>query len=191
VADGVCPVTLLVFNNQGIFWETTILVHILYLNIALVVGEIKLDHQYNVVPGTLIHINAHIVNKSTIDENATLAITLEGANPPLNVTSFNLPASGGTGSLRAIWSTSGLLPRAYEIRVIISNPVSADGLIKGENDTSKNVASSYIILISPIVTGALSLSLVQTTGLGILVLVAAGFFLARFLKKPSYESEQL
>jgi hypothetical protein len=190
VGDGICPVTLLVSNNQGVFWETTISVHIIYLNIALSVGEIKFDQQYNVVPGTLIHINAHIVNKSTIDENATLTITLEGATT-LNTSRFSLHASGDVGSLRAIWSTTGLLPRAYEIRVIISDPISADGLIKGENDTSGNVASSYVLLITPLVTGALSLSLVQTTGLGILVLVAAGFFLSRFLRRPSYESEKL
>jgi hypothetical protein len=101
-----------------------------------------------------------------------------------------LAASGGEGSLSATLDTSGLAPRAYAIVAEITNTSSSQPIqgriIHSLNATSQTVATSYLLIISPIITGALSLSILQTTGLGILILVAVVIVLARFLKKPSY-----
>jgi hypothetical protein len=197
VQAGNCTVTLSVYDNATVFWKTSIVVHISHLFVHLVVGEVDLDHQFYVRPGTLIHINAKITNRSTISERATLTISLEGAKPPLNARNFTLASSGNnaTGSLSGIWDTSGYTPRAYAIVVSITNVVSASpvlgAFIKGENDTSYNVVSNYVLLIAPLLSGTLSLSLLQTTALGILVIAATSVAAARFLKKPSYESEPL
>jgi hypothetical protein len=39
------------------------------------------------------------------------------------------------------------------------------------------------------VLGAFSLGLLQTAGLGILIVIAAALGLSRFLRKPSYETK--
>jgi hypothetical protein len=208
VASGNCTVTLSVFDSEGIVWKTTVIVSIFRLYIALSVGEISLDPRTPVqTPGTQIHLNATIVNSSTIAETASLNITLEGKTllkTPTGASAkafFTLQGSGGTGNLAAVWDTSGAVPRVYGLVVTIGNVSSAQKQITVEhpegqyltsqNDTSNNVRTVYLLLVTPQVAGTLSLSILQTTGVGIIILAAAVLALMRFRKKPSYESEPL
>lgn len=197
VGAGNCTVTVSVYDNETVSWKTTLVVQISHLLIHLVVGEIVLDHQFFVVPGTIIHITAKIVNESTIPENATLTISLEGAKPPLSAGNFSLASSGGgaSGGLSGMWDTSGYVPRAYAIVVSISQIISAHPvggvLIRDENDTSYSVVTTYALLVVPSAAGLFNLNLLQATGIGILVLIAVGVGATRFLKRPSYESEPL
>jgi hypothetical protein len=194
VSNGLCLVDLIVFSSNGVSWEITINVVIPHLKIVLSVAGISLDHQYNVFPGTVIHINATIDNTSTIAENATLSISLEN-RLALGSQYFNLKPTGGSKELIATWDTNGYSPRAYAIVVTISNYTSAQRIggnfLKWENASSVNESTEYVFLISPIPSGLLSLNILQTTGLAALVLVAAVVALARFLKKPGYELEPL
>jgi len=191
---GFCRVSLTVFDNQGVSWEITRAVTIVHVFIQLSVGVITLDHQFNVLAGTLVHITAHIINDSTIAENATLSITLERTKL-LNSSRYSLSPLGTIASLDATWNTTGYIPRVYEIVVIISSVTSAGQVsgkfITAQNNTSNNVRSYAVLLVIPQIMGALSLSLLQTTGLGILVVIGAGVGLARFRRKPSYETEPL
>jgi hypothetical protein len=201
VAAGNCSVTMTVTDSAHVSWETTIVVPIVHIFVQLSVAEAVADPQFNVVPGTTVHIMAHISNRSTIAERASLNITLQGANSPLNSANFTLAASGGTGSLNATWDTSGKVPRAYGIVVTIGNVISAQKVVTSahpegvyitfQNDTSQIQRTTYVLLVLPLVTGSLSLNLLQSVGLGILVVLATAAGLARFLKKPGYESERL
>lgn len=193
-----CPVTLTVFDSELVIWKTTIIIPIVHLFIHLSVGGIQIDHQSSVVPGTLVHITADIVNYSLIAENATLNISLEQTK--LKAANFSLapPGTSGastTGSLSAVWDTSNYSPRAYAIVVRINDTVSAQpvagSFIREQNTTANNVATNYVILVVPQTLGTLSLNLIQSTGLGILIIAAVVFGLTRFLRKPSYESEPL
>jgi len=64
-------------------------------------------------------------------------------------------------------------------------------LIYGENDTSGISRTQYVLLRQPMVVGAFSLSLLETTGLGVLVVIGLAVGIARFSRKPGYESEPL
>lgn len=192
VSGGTCRVSLFVLDSYGITWETTLAVIIAHLKIVLAVSGIILDHQLSVVPGTIVHIKANIVNFSTIAENATLNIGLEQTKA-LNSSRYSLAPNGGAGSLNAVWDTSGYFPRAYAIVVSITSAISAQRVgsvfVTAQNDTSNNIATTYVILVTPLVQGALSLGLVQTTALGFLVIIAAVLGLTRFLRKPGYKLE--
>jgi hypothetical protein len=190
VSKGLCLVELTIFDSRGVSWETTVRVQILLLNIVLTVFEPEINPQFHVVPGTVVNVNARIDNSGNVAENATLTIRLENIKS-LNSRYFpQLAASGGEGSLNATLDTSGFLPRAYAIVAEISNTSSAQRIqgdfIHSLNASSRRVAVGYVLVVSPLITGALSLGLLQTTGLGILIFVAAVIAIARLLKKPSY-----
>ena len=193
-----CPVTLTVFDSESVNWKTTIIVHLVHLFIHLSIGAVEIDQQFSVIPGAQVHITAHIDNHSLIAENATLTIFLE--QKQLNAANFSLAAPGTsvaltTGSLSTVWNTSNYSPRAYAVIVRIDKPISAQKIggdfVRGENTTADNLATNYVILVTPQILGSLSLSLIQTTGLGILILVAAVVGLNRLFRRPSYETEPL
>ncbi len=188
---GQCKVSLTVYDDEGVSWVTTILVNIQSINIVLSVAGITVDPQF-VIPGTLVHITAQILNIGTVPERATLTIWLE-QQKILKSGNFTLAAVGGSGSLNATLSTSGFAPRAYAIIIKITSVISAVTVggkyVTFQNDTRGDQVSAYLFLVAPLLTG--SLGLFQTAGLGILVLVAAALALARFRRKPSYEREPL
>jgi hypothetical protein len=152
--------------------------------IELSVGDVSIDHVRQVYPGTVIHIRSNIINNSSIAENVTFFISLE--DKPLN--NVTLPLNpypfGATGNLTATWDTTGYSTRVYRIDAY-ALPVS------GQNSTRHIKVSSYVQLVIPLSTGTLSLSLFQTTGLGVIVLVAIAFLVSRLKKRPSWETEPL
>jgi len=133
-------------------------------------------------------------NNSTLAENATLTIKLE-QNKPFSTGSFSMPPHQNSGKLNATWDTSGYTPRAYAIIVSVISVISSQPVgntyLRTQNITSGNVESFFVILIPSVVTGSLSLSLIQTTGLGILIIAAAVFAVTRLARKPSYTLEPL
>src|SRR5207249_6636526 len=82
------------------------------------------------------------------------------------------------------WDTHGYSPRVYRIDIKVDSNVP-------QNVTSDKSASTFVQLIVSPPGGALSLSLFQTTGLGLIVLIGLAAGLARFRKKPSWEREPL
>ncbi len=213
LTSGACAVTLSVHDTYSVSWKTTLVVPILHLNIKIAVSTLTIDRIVGVVPGTVVHISANIVNFSTIREKANLTIAVD--QTILAQQNFTLSAqgssSGKSGYLNATWSTANLVPRAYAVTAyvcqiqhcgignMLSGIQSVDpvkgSILYGENVTKStptdSAQTSYVILVVPEALGSFSLSLLQTTGLGILIIVAAALGLARFLKKPSYEKEPL
>jgi len=205
------PVTIVILDSYSVTWKVTIILHLQHPNIVLSVSELTINHQFNVVPGTEITISVKLLNRGNIAERGNLTIYRE--NTVLNSRAFNLNASGsqlGTSvQLNELWNTTGYAARAYAISASIcqqhcstkdplsklSGIISAEpvggSLIFGMNNTSEASQTLYVFLIVPQSLGTFSLSLFETTGLGILVLIAAGLALARFMKKPSYETEPL
>ncbi len=213
VTNGACAVTLSVHDTDLVTWKLSLVVHILHLAIKIGVSEFTIDQRFGVVPGAILHLSANIVNFSTIAEKANLTITVD--QTVLARQNFTLTAqgsaSGKSGHLNATWPTAGLVPRAYTITAYVcllphcgigdrlSGIESVDtvkgSILFGENVTrstgTDSAQTSYVVLIVSEGIGSFSLSLLQTTGLGILIIVAAALGLARFLKKPSYEKEPL
>ena len=210
VGGGNCTVTSTVVDNESVAWSTLILVSIRSLLIKVGVGAIQIEtppassggsaYYY---PGTQIRITAYLSNTGALEENATLAVTVEGRQ--LNSSTFsNVSPYGGTASETATWNTTGLPARYYNVLVTVSNVVTSGKVgvdqvpLYGQNQTgtaSLSVnpvhSSVYVLLRDPIVTGALSLNLIETTGLGLLVVIGGSMGIARFRRKPSYESEPL
>jgi len=181
-------VSLTVSDTLGILWTRTEPVNVTYVFVDVSYGGIQLDHQYNVYPGTVVHITAGIRNNSTLPVNATLTITLD-TGLFLGNKSFSL-AEGGSGKSttgtydQVPWDTTNFSPRVYRIDVRVSSNAH-------QNVTNDKSTSTYVQLILQPQGGTLSLSLFQTTGLGIIVFVGALAGLARLRKKPSWEREPL
>jgi hypothetical protein len=173
-----------VIDKYGVNWYATIRVHVSRLYVAVYVGEIKVDPQLKVIPGTPVHITAVITNNSTLPEDTTFSITIERSNLLKTSPKVTLAQGGGHASMDAVWNTTGLTPRVYAVVVIIPP-------IPQENSTSGNVGVAYVLLVSGLPSGLLSLSLIQTTGLSVLIVIGIAVALSRFLRKPSYESEPL
>jgi PKD domain-containing protein len=182
------PITLTVNDTLGISWAITKTVHVIYVFTDLTFGHITQDHEFNIYPGTLITLSAQIINNSTVPTKGNLTMILDTGKVLANQ-SFSLPERSGTRYNSATlgpvtWDTTAYAPRVYriEVRVIPTTP---------QNITTDKVGSAYVQLIVVQPTGLLSLGLLQTTGIGVLVLFALFAGLARFRKKPSYETEPL
>lgn len=181
-------VTLTVSDSLGIRWSITAPVQVVYVFVDVTYGGISLDHQFNVIPGTIVHITAGIVNNSTLPLNATLTVALD-TGTQLGNESFSLSERGGArgtiGSLGPLpWDTTNYSPRVYRIDVKVSSNAR-------QNVTTDKSTSTFVQLIVPQRGGNLSLSLFQTTGIGIIVIIGLAAGLARFRKRPSWESEPL
>jgi hypothetical protein len=176
--------SLQIIDAYGIYWYVTLRIHVTRLYVDLYVGEIKVNPQLKVVAGTIVTIHAVINNNSTLPENTNFSITIEHKTVLKTSPSVSLAPGGGQASLDTVWNTSGYTPRMYGVVVIIPP-------IPQENTTAGNIGVLYVQLIYPLPGGLLSLSILQTAGLSILIIVAVAVALSRFLKKPSYESEAL
>jgi hypothetical protein len=173
--------TVEIEDTYNVFWTASIIVNVTTLYISLVASQPKVNPQQMVIPGTPVFISASISNNSTVPENATFSITVDGTLFLKNSTRLTLAAAGGEATLNTVWNTTGFTPEAYAITVII--PV-----VPSENKTAGNIASSYVLLVSAPSSG---LTILETTGLGVLVLVGVVVVLSRFMRKPSYEQEPL
>jgi hypothetical protein len=181
-------VTLIVTDSLGISWAITKSVQVIYVFVDVTYGTIDLDHRYNVYPGTIVHISAGIVNNSTLPAKGNLTLTLDTGLVLGNKT-FNLSERGGVGSTTGTlgpvrWDTTNYPPRVYRIEVRVASDVH-------QNVTTDKLASAYVQLIVIQPGGSFSLSLFQATGLGVIVILGLAAGLARFRKKPSWETEPL
>jgi len=181
-------VTLTVTDTLGISWAITKSIQVIYVFVDVTYGGIDLDHQFNVYPGTVVQIKAGIRNNSTLPLNATLTMTLDTGKTLGNGT-FNLAERGGkgatTGTLGPVpWDTTDYAPRVYRIEIKVGSNVP-------QNVTTDKTASTFIQLVVRPPGGTFSLSLFQSTGLGLIVLIGLLAGLARFRKKPSWEREPL
>jgi hypothetical protein len=206
-----CLVGLTVHDTDGIVWQTTVVVTILHIFVDISVGPTALTLQSGnpisqIFPGTTVYVTAVIRNFGTVAETARMSIASE--SKVLNSSFFSLGPQGlhnASSSISAVWNTSGLTPRVYSIFVTISNLVtpgcSSIGIcLRGnvnqtyvaQTDPSSTLSKTlYVLIVTPEVLGSFSLSLLQSTGLGIVVLIGVGAGLVRFMKKPSYETEPL
>jgi hypothetical protein len=211
VFQGKCLVGLTVHDTNGIVWQSTVVVTILHIFVDISVGPTALTLQSGnpisqIFPGTSVYVTAVIRNFGTVAETATMSIASE--SKVLNSSLFSLGPQGlhnASSSISAVWDTSGLTPRVYSIFVTISNLVtpgcSSIGIcLKGNvnqtyiaqtDPTSTLSKTLYVLIVTPEALGTFSLSLLQSTALGVIVLLGVGAGLARFMRKPSYETEPL
>lgn len=182
-------VTLLVNDTLGITWRVTRVVSVQYVWVDVTYSGIGVDRQFNVLPGTVVHISASVINNSTLSAPATLTISLD-TGTILASQSFNLTARGSTlgtsGKVGPVaWDTTGYPVRAYRINIVVYSPVP-------QNFTRDKRASTFVQLIySQPPGGLLSFSLLASSGVSILVIVALVAGLSRFRRKPSWETEPI
>lgn len=182
-------VTLLVNDTLGITWAVTKVVTVQYVWVDVTYTEIGVDRQFNVLPGTVVHIAASVVNNSTLPAPATLTISLDTgivlASQQFNLTARGTPL-GNSGKVGPVaWDTTGYPVRAYRINIAVHSPVP-------QNLTRDKSASTFVQLIySQPPGGLLSFSLLASSGVSILVIVALVAGLSRFRRKPSWETEPI
>ncbi len=182
-------VTLLVNDTLGITWTVTKVVTVQYVWVDVTHSAIDIDNRFNVLLGTVVHISVSVINNSTLPAPATLTMSLD-TGTILASQSFNLTARGtpfGTsGKVGPVaWDTTGYPVRAYRISVAVYSPVH-------QNFTSDKQASAFVQLIySQPPGGLLSFSLLESSGVSILVIVALVAGLSRFRRKPSWETEPI
>jgi len=132
-----------------------------------------------------VKIIANVINNGSIAESSNMTISVEGrllgdrASQSFSVGPFHQAIS-----VTVTWDTTGYVPRVYRVSAVILEPSTA-------NSTKGNVGTAYVQLIEPLPSGSLSLSLAETTGLGIVVLAAIGFTVTRLRRKPSFADEPL
>jgi len=182
-------VSLLVNDTLGITWAVTRVVTVQYVWVDVTYSGIGVDKQFNVLPGTVVHISASVINNSTLSAPATLTISLDTglvlASQPFNLTARGTPlgTSGKVGPVA--WDTTGYPVRAYRINIAVYSPVP-------QNLTRDKRASTFVQLIySQPSGGLLSFSLLESSGVSILVIVALVAGLSRFRRKPSWETEPI
>lgn len=184
-------VSLLISDSFGVTWSLTKVVQITYVFVDVTHGgPLVLNHQFGVSPGTRISITANIINNSTQSVPANVTITVENTSPLVTWTAFfNLNArsssQGNTVNMTRYWNTTADLPiQAYRIDAKIVSSVP-------QNVTSDKTWAGYVQFVPPQAGGLLSLSLLQSSGLSILIIAAVVFAIGRFRKKPSWETEPL
>jgi len=182
-------VTLLVSDTLGITWTVTKVVTVQFVWVDVTHSPIDIDNRFNVLPGTVVHVSASVINNSTLPAPATLTMSLD-TGTILASQSFNLTARGtplGTsGKVGPVaWDTTGYPVRAYRINIVVYSPVH-------QNLTRDKQASAFVQLIySQPSGGLLSFSLLESGGVSILVIVALVAGLSRFRRKPSWETEPI
>jgi PKD repeat protein len=178
-------VTLAVTDSYGISWSETMTVPVISVYIQLLVGQITIEPRYRVSPGALVKITADVINNSTLPESSNMTIAVEGLILGGQASKqFSLGPFRQHTSLTVDWDTTGYVPRVYRVDAIVIQP-------KGANSTKGNIGSGYVQLIDPMPSGSFSLSLLETTGLGIVLLAAIGFVVTRLRRRPSYADEPL
>ncbi len=177
IVAGPRSVTLTVTDTFGVTGSKTI--HIIVLNpiIDLAVGVLQADYQA-VLPGQVVTISASVRNLGTRQENNTrLIITLDTGLTLANQTFPKLSPNSESPTITATWNTANYTPRAYRIDAVVPPEV---------NDTkpSNNKFSIYILVINPRPLIFFGLSLLQTAGIGILVVIGVTIARVVFKKQP-------
>jgi hypothetical protein len=155
--------------------------------IDLAVDSATVNQDSGVVPGTVITVNARVLNNGTTIENANFTISVEGRVIG-NTTFLNMTAHSRQ-EFTAHWNTAGYRPRAYRINAFVDyvrNPKNASQII--EDSLSNNLLSVFVQLVTPLPAG-LSLSLLPSVGISLLVLAGAGAAGSRFLRKRPVDTE--
>jgi hypothetical protein len=177
-----CSVTLTVTDNYNVAASVTIVVQVIYVYVEVAISQLVPEtFVHNLLPGAVVHVTMTLVNKSTLDEwvNATASVE----NKVL-YNSSSLFHSNDAKTVKFTWDTTGKGPGLYEISGSIAP-------VKNANATRNNSARFFVQLIYAQPTGGLSLSLVQSFGLGILIVAAGGFGLSRYLASEQRKKRRI
>jgi hypothetical protein len=188
-----CSVTLTVTDTDRISWSKTQVVNVSHFLIDLSTQDLTGTPKDFVTPGAEINITATVKNAGTFPLNGSVSIILEvsqakGLNKTLAQTPIMNLGPTSTTTLSVLWNTTGYDPKVYRVDAVIPSiinwPIRAGGNVTyyNETDTTNNVKSVWIQLVTPFSAG-LSPSLLETTGIGILVIVGGGITVSRVRRR--------
>jgi hypothetical protein len=134
-----------------------------------------------VFPGQPIIIKAVAANLGTVPMNLTLTITWEGRI--LKSQNYTLPHNSAASPLVYQLNTTGVQPRAYRIDATVF-PLNDD-------NPGNNAQTIYVLLVEPLGSSLVSLSLFQSTSLSVAVLAGLGFAVLLIKARSKTEVEEL
>jgi len=186
-------VTLSAQDNYTARAYYTLTIEVIRVWVDLGFASLSIDHTTAVIPGTIVHIVANVINNGVNPENSTISLSINNKN--MTMKSVQNLESGLESSMIYDWNTAGYAPRVYKIVTnldTVKDPTTGRIL---ENDTftnprgqivdPNNVRIAFIQLIVSLPSGFgafLGLNLPESLGLGI-VLVAVIVFAAGLVKK--------
>jgi hypothetical protein len=134
-----------------------------------------------VFPGQPIIIKAVAANQGTVPMNLTLTISWEGRI--LKSQNYTLPRNSVASPLVYQLNTTGVQPRAYRIDATVF-PLNDD-------NPGNNAQTIYVLLVEPLGSSLVSLSLFQSTSLSVAVLAGLGFAVLLIKARSKTEVEEL
>jgi hypothetical protein len=176
-------ITLTVNDTDHAIGYFTMKVQVTHITLDLKVSSIVTDKSFRVIPGTPVNITAIGENDSSNSQNVTMAITVDG-KVLINRTFINIMNHRETPPLIYTWDTAGYAPRMYEVAASIPFLRDLNGRII-EDDTSNNRLSTFVQLVDSLGPTNVRLSLLQITGLGVIVLIGIGVAAALVFRRRS------
>jgi PKD repeat protein len=178
--SGNYTMTLKVTDNLGVTGSKSVRIRV--LNFVRDVGISSFEATpARLFPGTPIIIKAVAGNLGTVPMNLTLTISWEGRI--LKSQNYTLPRNSVAPPLVYQFDTTGVQPRAYRIDATVF-PLNDD-------NPGNNAQTIYVLLIEPLGSSLVSLSLLQSTSLSVAVLVALGFAILLIKARSKTEVEEL
>ena len=181
-------VTLTATDNYGISGSYTYRLTVFRFFLDLGVADLSASSYQGILPGAKITIVATVQNYGSKPQNITAHLSLEGKT--LNTTSYLSVRGQNQITIEAVWDTTGYGVRVYRIDATVDELTNSTTGQPDESDCcpdKNNMLSTYIQLIELRQAGLISLGLLQTGGIGFLVIIAIGIVRVLFKKKPKEE----
>ncbi len=150
----------------------------------LAVLAMQIGQEDNIPIGTIVNVKVSVDNVGTLPEKGWyLNFTVEGQ--VIRVVQYNTTLARGADVVISVnWNTAGLNPGSYKVTAQIPALRAPNGTII-EQETANNLKYRIVRLV-PFYTGSLlSLSLPETLGVGVIVLIAIGVVWVAFSRSQA------
>ncbi len=183
-------VTLTVTDNYGVSDSESVFLLIIRVWLELNVNGVTVTPNLGVTPGTKVNITVAVRNLSTRSENATTTLSISGQS--VRSVAFLNMSSDAQNTFSYSLDTRGYKPDVYVVQAALDPIRNSTGFVI-QNDTSEITGLSYLQIVDPFPSGFglfFGLSFIQSFGVWLLIIGAAGFAI-RFLTRKKTVIEEL